>query len=193
MNFSKSELAIIEDSEFLITKAKVITKVRELLVKTRSELNDRIEKSTFSFPSETNLSTGKISKGENYKTLPYLVLDHPSLFSATDTFAFRTMFWWGNFFSCTLHLQGHSLDKYRSSVANNIGKLVGENVYIAVGDTPWHYHYEISNYAPITREHIGFIENGNFLKLSKKTGLKHWENIPRFSSEFLELSLSVLH
>lgn len=193
MNFTKSELAIIEDSEFLLTKAKVITKVRDLLVKTRSEINERIENSTFSFPSGINLSTGKISKGENYKNLPYLVLDLPSLFSATDIFAFRTMFWWGNYFSCTLHLQGHSLDKYRSSVTNNISKLVGENVYIAIGDTPWHYHYEITNYTPLTKEHIEFIGSCNFLKLSKKTELKHWENIPRFSSEFLELSLSVLH
>ncbi len=193
MNFTKGELVIIEDSDFLLTKVKVIAKVRELLVETRSEIYDSIQNSTFSFQHEINLKTGKISKGENYKNLPYLVLDYPSLFGSEDTFAFRTMFWWGNFFSATLHLQGNSLNKYRRFVVKRINRLVEQEVFISIGDEPWEYHYEKNNYIPLKKGHRDFIQDCHFLKLSKKTSLKNWENVPRFSSNFLELLLSVLH
>ena len=193
MSLTKSELDLLEDSDILLTKVKLISKVQELLVKVRIEINERIQNSSFSFPSDINLKTGKISKGENYKNLPYLVLDHPSLFRSEDIFAFRTMFWWGNIFSATLHLEGHSLEKYRSAIATNINRLDGENVYVAIGESPWHYHYEESNYIPLGKVNVNFIEDYRFLKLSKKTELKNWENIPRFSADFLGLSTSILN
>ena len=51
-------------------------------------------------------STPKIAKGENYLQLPYVLLDYPRCFDKENIFAIRTMFWWGNFFSITLHLSG---------------------------------------------------------------------------------------
>jgi hypothetical protein len=192
MNLTKSELDILEDAEFLLAKARLISKVQELLAEVRMEINERIKSSAFSFPSDINLKSGKISRGENYNNLPYLVLDHPSLFRTEDIFAFRTMFWWGNFFSATLHLEGHNLEKYRVAISNNIKRLDGEQIYVAIGDSPWHYHYEESNYIPLGKVDKSFIEDCKFLKLSKKTELKNWENIPRFSADFLELSISIL-
>jgi hypothetical protein len=192
MSLTKSELDILEDAEFLLAKARLISKVQELLAKVRREINERIKSSAFSFPSDINLKSGKISRGENYKNLPYLVLDHPSLFRTEDIFSFRTMFWWGNFFSATLHLEGQSLEKYRVAIANNIMRLDGEQIYVAIGDSPWHYHYEESNYIPLSKMDKNFIEDCRFLKLSKKTELKNWENIPHFSADFLELATSIL-
>lgn len=192
MSLSKSELGILEDAEFLLTKARLIAKVQALLAEVRTEINARIKTAAFSFPSDINLKSGKISRGENYKDLPYLVLDHPSLFRSEDIFAFRTMFWWGNFFSTTLHLEGHSLEKYRSAIISNVKRLDGEEVYVAIGDSPWHYHYENDNYIPLSEMDKNFIKDCKFLKLSKKTVLKNWDNIPSFSAEFLELCISIL-
>jgi len=48
----------------------------------------------------------KISRGENYLGLPYLVLDYPRLFRPDAVLAIRTFFWWGHFFSSTLQLSG---------------------------------------------------------------------------------------
>ncbi|MFT7160024.1 MAG: hypothetical protein ACI9GZ_001196 [Bacteroidia bacterium] len=192
MSLTKSELGILEDAEFLLTKARLISKVQTLLAEVRTEINKHIKIAAFSFPSDIYPKTGKISRGENYKNLPYLVLDHPSLFRSEDIFAFRTMFWWGNFFSATLHLEGQSLEKYRGAIANNIKRLDGEQIYVAIGESPWHYDYEENNYIPLNEVDKQFIEDCKFLKLSKKTELKNWENIPRFSADFLELSTSIL-
>ncbi len=192
MQLTEKELLILQDSDFLLTKAAVLEKITELLGNTREELKQCVEHSNFSFPDGTGLLNGKISKGENYKNLPYMVLDYPTLFSKNSIFAYRTMFWWGNFFSATLHLEGIALNYYRNSITINLDKLLNKDVYIGVGDTPWQYHYEEDNYSLLTEAHRDFITNSKFLKLSKKIELKKWSDVPEFSTNFFELMLSVL-
>lgn len=192
MNFKEKELNILQDTDFLLTKSAVLDKIYKLLEDSRSELIKTVDNSNFSFPDRTDIVTGKISRGENYKNLPYMVLDYPTLFTNESSFAFRTMFWWGNFFSSTLHLEGRALDEYRKIIANNIDRLLNKNIYIGVGETPWQYHYSMDNYLPLTKEHAESISNCSFLKLSKKILLVEWEKLPSFASNFLNLLLSVL-
>lgn len=192
MNLSEKELLILQDTDFLLTKATVLEKITELLKHTREELKMCVENSNFSFPDGADHLTGKISKGENYKSLPYMVLDYPTLFSKNSIFAYRTMFWWGNFFSATLHLEGIALDDYRNSITINLDRLVKKDIYIGVGDTPWQYHYKEDNYSLLNEAHRDFITNSKFLKLSKKIELKKWNDVPKFSTTFFEFMLSVL-
>jgi len=192
MNLSEKELLILQDTDFLLTKATVLEKITELLERTREELKRCVEDSSFSFPDGTDHLTGKISKGENYKSLPYMVLDYPTLFSKNSIFAYRTMFWWGNFFSATLHFEGIALNNYRNFITINLNRLLNKEVYIGVGDTPWQYHYKEDNYSLLNEAHRDFITNGKFLKLSKKIELKKWSDVPKFSTNFFEHLLSVL-
>ncbi|MGB5893793.1 MAG: hypothetical protein WBG58_06410 [Ignavibacteriaceae bacterium] len=192
MKLTEKELLILQDTDFLLTKATVLEKITELFGHTREELKRCVENSNFSFPDGTGLLNGKISKGENYKNLPYMVLDYPTLFSKNSIFAYRTMFWWGNFFSATLHLEGIALNSYRNSITLNLDKLLKKDVYIGVGDTPWQYHYEEDNYSLLNEVHRDFITNSKFLKLSKKIELKKWNDVPEFSTNFFELMLSIL-
>src|SRR5205085_6167099 len=94
-------------------------------------------------------TTGKIFRGENYRKLPYVVLDYPKLFSADNVLAFRTMFWWGNEFSFTLHLQGRALDKFRAAIEKNIHTLQHKQFYFCVNDSPWQYSFTADNYLPL--------------------------------------------
>jgi hypothetical protein len=147
MRLTEKELLILQDKDFLLTKAAVLQKITELLEDTREEIKRCVENSNFSFPDGTGLLDGKTSRGENYKNLPYMVLDYPALFSKNSIFAYRTMFWWGNFFSATLHLEGIALDDYRNSIRLNLDEIFNKDVFIGVGDTPWQYHYEEDNYS----------------------------------------------
>ena len=54
----------------------------------------------------------KISKGEKYKGLPWVMLDYPRIFGKEDIMAIGTRFWWGHYFSVTLHLKGGYLRTY---------------------------------------------------------------------------------
>ena len=192
MDFTEKDLHILEDTDFLLAKSSILKKIYNLLEKTRTRLIKIVEESDFSFPEGTDIVMGKISRGENYKNLPYMVIDYPTLFTNENSFAFRTMFWWGNFFSSTLQLEGRSLNEYRKIIGNNIDKLLDKNIFIGVGETPWEYHYNEDNYLILTKDHIKIINNCNFLKLSKNISLSDWERLPAFASGFLKLMISVL-
>jgi hypothetical protein len=192
MDFTEKDLHILEDTDFLLAKSSILKKIYNLLEKTRTRLIKIVEESDFSFPEGTDIVMGKISRGENYKNLPYMVLDYPTLFTNENSFAFRTMFWWGNFFSSTLQLEGRSLNEYRKIIGNNIDKLLDKNIFIGVGETPWEYHYNEDNYLILKKDHIKIINNCNFLKLSKNISLSDWERLPAFASGFLKLMISVL-
>lgn len=190
--FSSKELLALEDTDFLLTKKKVVNKIFKLMEITREGLINYSRNSEFSFPAACTTITGKISRGENYLGLPYMVLDYPSLFSKEDVFSYRTMFWWGNFFSATLHLEGSSLNYYRNTLLNNIDKLLKQSIYISVGNSPWQYHYGKENYALLVENHIDHITNCKFLKLSRKIDIMEWDIVPEFSLKFLKLVLTAL-
>jgi len=192
MNLSDQDLSLISDADFLLAKVEVLSKINALMEETRSVLQAQLGTTDFVFPTDLNLSSGKISKGEYYRHLPYFVLDYPALFGKQDILAFRTMFWWGNFFSVTLHLQGKYLEESRKSLINNISSLLDKQLYICVGETPWEYHYEPDNYELLQVEHAEQIKSGEFLKLSRKTELSKWKTLPIFSVDTLNLFLSVL-
>lgn len=192
MHLSDQELNLISDDEFLLAKVEVMSKINSLMEEARSSIQDCLGKTDFVFPSDVNLSSGKISKGEFYKHLPYFVLDYPAVFGKRDIFAVRTMFWWGHFFSTTIHLQGSYLDERRDCLVEKADILLGNDLYIGVGDTPWEYHYEADNYQQLQAEHFEQFSEIGFLKLSRKIELKEWASLPAFARDTLELYLSVL-
>lgn len=189
---STHELEIIQDLQFLRTKASVSAKIHDLLLATRHSLESTLSMINRPEVQEVFFKQGKISRGENYLGLPYQVLDYPAYFSKTDTFAFRTMFWWGNFFSTTLHLEGLFLQLYKQKFIDNIGPLSTQEIYICTGVTPWQYHYEPDNYQLLTMNHREHIHKNSFLKLSKKMELNRWKELPDFATDFLEMVFQII-
>jgi hypothetical protein len=192
MHFTEIEKQIISDTEFLKTKFLIINKIENFFEDLREMLSARIDESTFIFPPDIDTRYGKIFRGENYRLLPLVVLDYPKLFSKDDTFTFRTMFWWGNFFSSTLHLEGKSLTHYRDKIIANLPKYLDEQFYVCVNDTPWEYHYESSNYVLLNLENLHLLHDSKFIKLSKKFKLEHYNDLPNLSSDFLNTILNIL-
>ncbi len=93
--------------------------------------------------------TPKISKGENYEGLPYLILDYPRLFDVNNIFTIRSMFWWGNFFSITLQLAGDHKEKNLSHIENAYDDLIKHQFYIGVNENQWKHHFKEDNYVLI--------------------------------------------
>lgn len=201
MQLTDKELFILQDTDFLLTKATALVKIQELLAATKKSLEivvhstenrqQTTDNSTFSFPEGTKFN-GKISKGENYRQLPYFVLDYPTLFDNDHIFAYRVMFWWGHFFSFTLHLQGRFLQQYRTTIVKNLDLSDAEKTYISVGETPWEYHYEPDNYQLLSQLNKTSLFKKDFLKISQKIELEEWKELPEKASEFLERMLSLM-
>src|SRR5688572_25425075 len=107
IRLSAKEAELIGNAEIILTKNAILRKVNELLAVLQQEQRNLIMASAATLPIGVVRSSPKISRGENYKGLPYQVLDHPRVFEQENIAAVRTMFLWGNFFSVTLHLSGN--------------------------------------------------------------------------------------
>lgn len=179
--FTTTELGYLQDRDFLLAKVEITEKLLAQFAALESALKTHISSHHYTFPPGTLAKAGKISKGENYLGLPYIMLDFPRLFQTENVFAYRSMFWWGNFFSFTLHLQGSAWIELRQKLLDNIGELLEskENTYLCVSDTPWEYTYNPKNYLPVAEFSksalIEFLGGHNFLKLSRYIPVDQWK------------------
>jgi hypothetical protein len=130
----------------------------------------------------------KISKGENYKGLPYVMLDYPRVFGRADIFAIRTMFWWGYAFSVTLHLKGKYKDMFLPVIRERAAELSAAGFEMGVSEDEWEHAHTPETYRPFTEENIAL----PFLKLSARCGLEHWEEAPERLSGQYRVLLRVL-
>lgn len=192
MELSNTELNIINDKEFLLKKIVVIKKIQKLFEILQRDLKGIVDSSEFIFHENVDVKYGKIFKGEDYKNLPYVVLDYPKLYSKENIFTFRTMFWWGNFYSSTFHLQGEIFNELKSKTIKNLQTSSFSDLYICVNKTPWEYHYNDSNYILLTSENISKIDQLPFLKLSKKFDLDNYQILNEKAKLFLDFVLNTL-
>ncbi|MCF6268901.1 MAG: hypothetical protein L3J41_04255 [Melioribacteraceae bacterium] len=193
MSLTDKELSMIEDKDFLITKIKIISEIENLMRNTKDRLLEVMEREKSSFLSKPEFNKGKVYKGEYYRELPFVTLDFPSIFTKENVFAYRTMFWWGNFFSATLHLQGEYLDIHRAKFLSSFDMLLHQDIYICVGETPWEYHYGKENYVKLSSHHKEMFENSSFIKLSKRIPLEQIDSVPQISSSFFLYLASFLN
>ena len=123
IRLSPEEAALVVSADWILTKNRVMQKAMDMLGLVQAEQNIHLEKFKNRLPQAIYQSSPKIARGENYLGLPWLMLDFPRSFNREDTFAIRTFFWWGNFFSVTLHLSGIHKNAYEGAVINNFEKL----------------------------------------------------------------------
>ena len=192
MSLSDKELMMIEDTDFLFKDSPAFCQLKGVFDIKFNGSGLIITKRNDKIFQENDFGKGKISKGENYRSLPFVILDFPAIFDSKNVFAFRTMFWWGNFFSATLHLQGRYFEHLKPKLLANFDLLLNQNIYICVAETPWEYHYGKDNYVQLLVKHKEFIENSPFVKLSKRIQLEQIESVPQFASSFFLNLLKVL-
>ncbi|RZS72516.1 hypothetical protein EV199_4437 [Pseudobacter ginsenosidimutans] len=129
-------------------------------------------------PAEVLASSAKISKGEKYEGLPWVMLDYPKYFGKDAVFAVRTMFWWGNFFSITLHLSGVYKQQFRDVLLQNRKLLQECNFYLCVGEDEWRHDFAPTNYVSLDRLSEQAVEDilsvTDFCKLSVRIPLQMW-------------------
>lgn len=194
-DLSTAEWELVQQSGWLLTKNQVIEKVYQLLGKVHQSLETAEGLPDFLFPAPLQKG-GKISKGENYGGLPYLILDFPRHFSRESIFALRTMFWWGHDFTCTLHLAGRAYDACAPKLMENFQILEKEHLWVSTGEDPWVHHLTAEHFRPLADLSAGewktFLQKRDFVKLSRSFPLSTWDNLPEEAKRFLQLLLRLL-
>lgn len=167
MYFSQDEMDLLNDPSFLLKKRAIQEKVLQKLDGVRSTIvkNEPPILKEKVWPS----LKGKVSRGENYRSLPYYVLDCPAFFQKGSILAVRTMVWWGHEISCTLHIQGEALTTYRPAILKNL-KLIPDDLYIGINKDPWEYHFGNDNYYQKAERSVSdwekFLKEHHFIKIS---------------------------
>ena len=175
VQFSDAEMDLMCNREVILTKNMVVQKVKILLEELQNEMTERNKNNAEIFSNDVFSISPKISKGENYLGLPYLILDYPRIFKQQDIFAIRTMFWWGHFFSTTLHLSGIFKNEYGPKIVAAFNLLAKEKYSIGVNTDPWLHHFGPDNYkkiALITKDLFeGECNKAYHLKIAKTISL----------------------
>lgn len=194
--FTEKELGYMQDTDFLLTKAIVSEKVSTLLNHTHEQLKQYLRTQDVRFPEGVKARAGKISRGENYQGLPYILLDYPRKFTQDDVFALRTMYWWGNFFSITFQLGGESWHRYQPTVIRHAEDLHQLSASLCISDDPWQHHRDPHYYRSLQNLEISTIrkilEQQNFLKLATFLSIDEWSSLPDQAQLFFQKMIRLI-
>jgi hypothetical protein len=193
LTLSPEEMKLVTDPGVILTKNSVMEKVVALMAGLSEEYRGIWEGVAAEWAAAEGLerASPKISRGENYRGLPWVMLDHPRWFGREDVFAVRTMFWWGHTFSVTLHLKGCYKELYLPVIEKNWQALAAAGFHVGVSADEWRHEHAPDNYGLVSRAE-DLKREVDFLKLSAAVGLHRWEGVPAALLSMFKTLISVL-
>jgi hypothetical protein len=178
IHLSSSEIDLMSNADIILTKNNIMQKIKGLLEEVQENQLFYIRKNNLIAEKELFSIPPKISKGENYLGLPYIILDYPRISSPERFFFIRSMFWWGHFFSSTLQVGGEYKKTVKVKLQDNLEGLSAKDYSIGVNSDPWAHHFRDDNYKPIeaiNRDELYRItDNLDYIKIAAKWPLSDW-------------------
>ncbi len=179
IHLSGNELTLMQNSAWILTKNSVIEKMGSGLGNLAARMRQRIHEGGLILLEEVMQSDAKVSKGEKYQGLPYLILDYPRVFGKEHILAIRTMFWWGNYCSVTLHARGRFVEIIRGRLKDRPVSIPGRDIYLSYSGDEWSHDLYSPAYQAlqslIFAETMATGSAPEFLKISLKTPLAQWQ------------------
>ncbi|MGV3527596.1 MAG: hypothetical protein ACO1OO_01780 [Flavisolibacter sp.] len=174
IHLSQSELDLFCNEDIILTKNRIIQKTIDLLLSLQQRMTDyRPPVTLFEVPP-------KITRGENYLGLPFVILDYPRRSAGQELFFIRSMFWWGHFFSSTLHLSGRFVAEKKDLLIENYTVLCERNFYLGINTDPWVHHFEPANYRRLdsfSLDDFGKrLSGAAHIKIAAKWPLREWHS-----------------
>jgi len=181
IQFLPTEMDLVSSPDIILTKNAILQKIKSFFEEVQMKQQDILKKYSSQLLEEVIKISPKISRGENYKGLPWLVLDNPRHFQHNNIFAIRTMFWWGNFFSITLHVSGNNKNDLLKNLTQNASLLAKNDFYIYNGTKEWEHDIDPDSYkklSAINEDELQKIFSTNsFLKLAVKFTVESLEAV----------------
>ena len=181
---SAAEQSIVRNQEWILTKINIVEKAQLIMKEMIPSINNCFQQANIPQQLPFIFSVPKISKGENYRKLPYVMMDYPAHFSKTDIFACRTFFWWGNFFSIQVLLTGNYKERFQENIFKKIASS-DTDFYISLHESEWEHHFEADNFLPYSSVHtmgIDFREK-HFIKIALRFNLDNWNEMTELLAE----------
>lgn len=179
IQLSPKEIEMASDPGLILTKNRIMDGVMELFGKAAGNATAYAESHKSRLPPEVFAHPPKISRGEQYRHLPWMMLDYPRLFDPPATLAIRHFFWWGHNFSVSLQVSG----RFKEMVVDRKGSWPGDT-YVCVHPSPWEHHFGTDNFTPFkelsSEEFDEMLQQKDFLKLALSLPVSQWVEAPAF-------------
>lgn len=167
--WSSHEIKLLNHVEVFQYKPGIMKKAEGYLSALGDEMIRDLAQSKIPFPPATKLEKFQLTRGENNNGFPYLSLDIPQMFTKTEMFTYRTLFWWGHYLGFSLILKGNNLSRYTEKLLNEKNYSHLENVYLAAAPTPWEWSLSDANFKKVNEtsgeELQRIIETISYIKL----------------------------
>jgi hypothetical protein len=182
---TNTELQIASDTNFFDVKRELTSKVINILEQYGDKLLQEII--TPVFQERGIKKTGlKVSKGENFKGYPYIVLDCPKLYSTDTEVICRTIFWWGHSWSLHFTIQGQTFARVSQSLQDFSASL-STDWLLYTGENIWEQDVDSVLFVPITSLSktviYDTINKQGFFKIANKINLSNAVEWPPFSTQ----------
>jgi hypothetical protein len=173
IKLTKHELDFASDTIYPETKQSILRKVQELFLECEQKISQHE-----AYQELAGRVFCKITKGEQYRGLPYMVLDCPQIKGPEIDIVVRTLFWWGHYFSCNLIIRTDKLSEEQDVTA--IRDL--RKTRLLTGTDLWEQDLDSPAYKKCTalrnEEIQNMLHTSTYLKLSRKIPLHKYQTLP---------------
>jgi hypothetical protein len=188
IRLSKKEQEMVTDAGLILTKNRILQEWVGFFARWQEEQVPSVQEAPLLIPEWTT-SSPKISRGENYRGLPWVVLDYPRAYKAGHFSALRSLFWWGQLGSITLHVSGPFKNALEARLLESRPLAAEAGWRICVSQDEWQHHDGEDNYRPAAtlgqEEWTDLIRSKSFCKLACFFKLEDWEELPqRWSAQW---------
>ena len=148
-DWSPFEVKLLNTVDIFLHKPAIMKKAETNLTALKQEVIKTLSQAPHPCPPESDIVKGQIVRGENHKGFPFISLDMPQMFSKSQMFTYRTLFWWGHDLIFSLILK-------QENQAPLIEKLIQlkehpewEDIQLAIALTPWEWEKDMNNFIPL--------------------------------------------
>lgn len=172
IKLTKHELNFARNTSYPLAKHQIVQKVSQLF----QHLGQKLVRDFENHPLIQSTEY-KITRGDNYRFMPYLVLDFPRITGKNFPITCRTFFWWGHYFSCTIIVQTALIDLDKTAELLAFKR----KTRLLVGADLWEQDLQSAAYTKLSKLSPGeiktLLEQQEYLKIATKIALSEFEGL----------------
>jgi hypothetical protein len=193
IQLSAEEWQLLSSREWILTKQRITEKAFLLFGRLATGLQQKVEEFPANWQKDIGQPSPKISRGENFAGLPYMVLDYPRVYTRESVFAVRTLLWWSRYFSICLHLKGPFLQRCSPGLPACIARLTLSNAFYCCKGNEWNADLDSPEYLPLSGWPSGFdLQTAPFLKIAVKIDLADWDKVESTGGEIYSHLMEII-
>ena len=139
VDWSPLEIKLLNTVDIFPHKPAIMKKAEANLTALKQEIIKTLSQSPHPCPPNSDITKGQIVRGENHKGFPFMSLDMPQMFSKSEMFTYRTLFWWGHDLIFSLILKQQNQTKLIEKLINLKNHPEWKDIQLALAPTPWEW------------------------------------------------------